>query len=968
MNKVELISPYYETDRDAAAPQLLRPPLKAVKLLVPVWGYHHIRHFLECSLPTMLAPGNVPAVAEALPAEFVIMTSANDEAFIREHPAFRLLAECCNTSVRLIDHLITDGNYSTTITLAYTEAVREAGNAMVDTCFFFLVSDYIVADGSFGNALRRMQKGISAVVVGNCQVVLEDALPWLEDRLATSRLTLKLPPRVLMGWALNNLHPATLANTVNIPFNHNSHTNRLFWRVDGSTLLGRFYLMHMLCVRPEITNFVIGSSCDYSFVPEMCPSGDVEAITDSDEYLVVELQPLRHEAGFLSPGPLEPKKLAKSLSEWTTTVHRDNARRTLVFHADDLPRQLEDRVAEADAFVDNVARLLARKKPRPYRGHPYWHGAIAAFYDAKGRRLSDEEWRYALGLPAAGHWITKWLLARAKYAFAGKPPHVLPWHPDWPDYKAVLDELKPFLDDPNRRLLVLSNEPTALSVALADNGERVHRLRCLPFLKMKARQRAPLKGKFDVCLLELPETDLRYGNELIDRIVPALKVGGFVVLFVRNRRTVDPGGEFAQIMAGESARLIRSGAVPTEVMFVPANRARRFVRRVMASLRKTMNFSPWLGGPIITLGGILLLGVSYVGNVDVFRKVRRKKPAHHNSSFVMRLNVDAPRTYDTQYDENVEAGYMSTPSRGSRANLSPEERADEPGGTREQQYNRCVELKNSFGLTSLGLMTNQVWYDDPRRLTFLLARYKFVAKMFSGRTNVGEVGCGDAFGTRVVLQEVPNVTVYDFDPIFIEDIKARHDARWPLKAEFHDIVKSSLPRKHDALFSLDVIEHIDPSDEDRYLSHLCESLTEDGLLIIGSPSLESQTYASPLSKEGHINCKTSEQLKVLLEKYFTHVFMYSMNDEVVHTGFARMAHYLFALCTGPKVEAGELKRSVSQKFEICEMKTAPGFYVRVTHPNNEQQRVDGFATVGEAARWIGEQSQDWLRGGRPKSY
>ena len=104
-----------------------------------------------------------------------------------------------------------------------------------------------------------------------------------------------------MEWALNHLHPATLANTVNIPFNHNSHTNRLFWRVDGNTMIGRFYLMHMLCVRPEITDFMIGSSCDYSFIPEMCPSGNVEAITDSDEYLVVELQPRRHEASFFAP-------------------------------------------------------------------------------------------------------------------------------------------------------------------------------------------------------------------------------------------------------------------------------------------------------------------------------------------------------------------------------------------------------------------------------------------------------------------------------------------------------------------------------------------------------------------------------------------------------------------------------------------------------------------------------------------
>ena len=57
-------------------------------------------------------------------------------------------------------------------------------------------------------------------------------------------------------------------------------------------------------------------------------------------------------------------------------------------------------------------------------------------------------------------------------------------------------------------------------------------------------------------------------------------------------------------------------------------------------------------------------------------------------------------------------------------------------GTREPQYNRCVEIKQQFGLTQLGLMTNQVWHDDPRRLVFVLARYKFVSKMLSGKSHV----------------------------------------------------------------------------------------------------------------------------------------------------------------------------------------------------------------------------------------
>jgi Methyltransferase domain len=973
MNKVDIIPREQAARRSPVTPTALRPPLQAVKVLVPVWGYNYVRHLLECSLPTLLAPGNVPAIVAELPAEFIILTSADDEVYIREHPTFKQLAVACPTRIVPIDHLITDGNYSTTITLAYTEAVREAGDAMLDTCFFFLVSDYIVADGSLGNALKRMQRGISAVVVGNFQVASEDALPWLQDKLAITKHTLALPPRELMHWALNHLHPATLANTVNIPFSHNWHTNRLFWRVDGSTILGRFYLMHMLCVRPETTDFVIGASCDYSFVPEMCPSGNVEAIGDSDEYLVIELQPIKHESAFLRPGPLTPRALAKSLNDWSTAVHRENVRQAVVFHAGELPNQLNDANAEADAFLDSVALYLNRE-PLPYRGHPYWRGAMAAFYDATGRKLNEDEWRYALGLPASDDWITQWLVYQAKYVLMGRPPHVLPWHPAWPDFKAVLGELAPFFADRNARLLMLSNEPTAFSLALADSGERVHRMRCVPFLKSPVERFAPLRGKFDLCLLQLPEVDLRYGDQLIDRITPLMKNGGRIIVSVESRRVVDRKDEsehrFGQKVAFESARLISSGVLPTEVHFVPANMARRLARRGMFNLRVLMNRGPWVSVPLAVFGGGLLVCLSFIGNLDSLRTARRASARGYKSSFVMRLMVDKATVADVRTDPPVVGARVRKKQSAAFAKPGDAVSRGARGVTREPQYNRCIELKQTVGLASLGLMTNQVWYDDPRRLTFLLARYKFVAKMLSGCRNVGEIGCGDAFGTRVVLQEVPDVAVYDFDPVFIEDIRERQDERWPLKAEIHDIVAAPLPRKHDALFSLDVLEHIAPEDEHAFLGNLCESLSGNGLLMIGTPSLESQPYASPPSKAGHINCKSSKELKALLEKYFAHVFMFSMNDEVVHTGFFPMAHYLFALCSEPKWEPSDTLREGEEEapqFEICEVKDSGTFFVQVKEVDNEPRRVGDFATAADAARWISEQTLDWLRADRPTS-
>ena len=220
--------------------------------------------------------------------------------------------------------------------------------------------------------------------------------------------------------------------------------------------------------------------------------------------------------------------------------------------------------------------------------------------------------------------------------------------------------------------------------------------------------------------------------------------------------------------------------------------------------------------------------------------------------------------------------------------------------TKEPQYQTCIEIKNKIGLQPLGLMTNQVYFDDPRRLTFLLSRYKFVSKMLSGKSKVAELGCGDAVGTRLVQQEVASVTAYDFDPVFIEDIKQRQVERWAFNAHVHDILSGPLPYgPYEGVYSLDVMEHILPGDEHLYLGHIAQSLEPHGVFIVGMPSLESQEWASPPSKAGHVNCKTGSDFKKSLEVYFSNVFIFSMNDEVVHTGFQRMAHYIIGVCCTP---------------------------------------------------------------------
>ncbi len=221
--------------------------------------------------------------------------------------------------------------------------------------------------------------------------------------------------------------------------------------------------------------------------------------------------------------------------------------------------------------------------------------------------------------------------------------------------------------------------------------------------------------------------------------------------------------------------------------------------------------------------------------------------------------------------------------------------------TREAQYQVLLDLAAEKGLERLGLMSSQVWHDDPRRLVFVLARYKFVAKMFSGLGHVLEVGCGDGFATRIVRQEVQALTAVDFDPIFVEHARANMNPRWSFECLVHDMLAGPLPRNFDGVYAVDVLEHIPPGEpERRFVRHLVGSIHSHGVCLLGSPSIQSQAYASPQSRAGHVNCKDAPGLRALMSEFFHNVFVFSMNDEVVHTGFYPMAHYLWALCCGPK--------------------------------------------------------------------
>ena len=52
----------------------------------------------------------------------------------------------------------------------------------------------------------------------------------------------------------------------------------------------------------------------------------------------------------------------------------------------------------------------------------------------------------------------------------------------------------------------------------------------------------------------------------------------------------------------------------------------------------------------------------------------------------------------------------------------------------------------------------------------------------------------------------------------------------------------------------------------------------------------------------HINCKSEKELRKLCDRFFHNTFIFTMNDEIISTGFSKMATYIFSVSTGKKIK------------------------------------------------------------------
>jgi hypothetical protein len=606
-----------------------------VKFLTVIWGARYIDEFARISLPSYLAEGNLPSLAAGADLEVLVMTSRASVPAFEGKPAFEALRRLCPVRFIFIDDLITTGCYGVTLTLAYARGIADSGAAQTETTFVFMNSDFVLADGALATLLARLEAGDRCVMAPSLRACAEAALPVLAEAVDRRGERLAMPPRAMVQLAFDALHPTVIAKTVSQRFVTCTTHNQIYWQVDGTTLLGRYHLLFMLAIRPEVPLGRVNSYCDYGLVPELVPSGQFTVLDDSDAIFMLELQQTTQERHFVHCGVKAPAQIARELSVWTTREHRRFATVDVVFRTGELPAGIAEARARLADYMEAVQARMSRR-PKDHADHLYWVLGVEAWrwlrdaggealplppelegQDAVLRRRLGPWWRpvprpYAArrtrGRDGALLRLYTALLVRARRAI-GTVPNVPVWHHLWPDLRLVRDWICTLQPSERHLLVCISN--SVLAPALARNAGFEVRTGLDAFLKAEAERAdwpALETERYRTVLLHLNlhQADVRRTRRLIEAVRPILAPGGTVAIYIDHPYGEPDADNFAAELAQCLEDMLPAGWIGCDVSArFAGGRIKRRLRRLERRVLNQLWPSSWTRLPL--LAGAMLL-------------------------------------------------------------------------------------------------------------------------------------------------------------------------------------------------------------------------------------------------------------------------------------------------------------------------------------------------------------------------
>jgi hypothetical protein len=361
---------------------------RPTRIITYAWGENYLHELLSLTLPALLAPGNLPSVSVLVPCELIILTEERFFATVNSHTAIVKAKQFCPVRLIGLDDLIAlKDKYGMALTHALHRGFSDLGQSMTETWQIFLNADFILADGSLRNLLRRLASGERLVASPSYCVDSTAVVPELHRRVDQKTSALCIPPRELAALAIRYRHNTIRGKTVNErPFNIR-HMDQFYWLVDNSTLLGHQMPIAIVGMRPERYLSEVNSYWDYGLMREFCPETEVCVLGDSDEFLMIELRAKEVAEDQIASAWPEPAQIAERMMVFLTQYQREFARHPLTLHAGELRAEVDNARERLRGYVDEVLSYLPSFLPSHIH-HPQWDYHLPGFMESRHKFLS----------------------------------------------------------------------------------------------------------------------------------------------------------------------------------------------------------------------------------------------------------------------------------------------------------------------------------------------------------------------------------------------------------------------------------------------------------------------------------------------------------------------------------------------------------------------------------------------------
>jgi len=272
--------------------------LRPIYLLVVFWGETHRNYFAKFLLPSLLAPGNIPAISSVQGSKLVICTTKMDWEALQPLPLFKEVQKYVELLLIEID-LPTPGvnkylHVSAGFKLAFQKCWKDGAYGTL------LVPDLILSNGTLKHFRELAAAGIKAALVPSLRYDLDGSLAKLRAKgLYDEDRALVASGRELAGIGLANFHSQTKRYEWNSPY-FCRQPFTVWWRnpSSGNTIV------HTTGWQMGLVNFHALSAIDDSSLDYTTPDdvfinqnfyrfrdeGSLHLIADSDDafYLCVE--------------------------------------------------------------------------------------------------------------------------------------------------------------------------------------------------------------------------------------------------------------------------------------------------------------------------------------------------------------------------------------------------------------------------------------------------------------------------------------------------------------------------------------------------------------------------------------------------------------------------------------------------------------------------------------------------------